>query len=93
LLGHAHRGLAALPEGVQANVRSRIGFTVARDQVLAAAPVRDVWRVLGSRDTEAGSVATRRTWWRGETTGTVALVLTFAAGGAELVTAHPRPAP
>ncbi|MHA3703009.1 SWIM zinc finger family protein [Jatrophihabitans sp. YIM 134969] len=89
LLVHAHRGIEGLPEGLAATVRSRVGFTVPREQVLATEPVRDTWRVLGSRDTEAGNLATRRTWWRGESTGVFALVLSFAAGGASLEPAPP----
>jgi hypothetical protein len=89
LLVHAHRGAEALPDALRATVRSRIGFTVPREQVLATEPVRDVWRVLGSRDTEAGNLATRRTFWRGESTGAFAVVLSFAAGGASLDPAPP----
>lgn len=89
LLVHAQRGAGSLPEGLRATVRNRIGFTVPREQVLAGPPLRDTWRVLGSRDSEAGHVATRRTWWRGETTGAFALLLSFAAGGASLEVAPP----
>lgn len=84
LLVRAYEQLEVLPPELAATVRSRVGFTVARDDVLAAPGVRDRWQVHAVRDAFEGKVDTRRVWLRGATTGRWALLLLFAAGGAEL---------
>ncbi|MDN5857261.1 MAG: SWIM zinc finger family protein [Pseudonocardia sp.] len=84
LLVRAYEQAAALPPELAATVRSRVGFTVARDTVLAAPGVRDRWAVLAVRDSFEGNLDSRRVWLRGAATGRWALVLLFAAGGAEL---------
>ncbi|MGI5129610.1 SWIM zinc finger family protein [Pseudonocardia sp. CA-107938] len=84
LLVRAYEQVATLPPELAATVRSRVGFTVARDDVLAAPGVRDRWIVVAVRDAFEGKVDTRRVWLRGAATGRWALVLLFAAGGAEL---------
>ncbi len=84
LLVTAYEQVAALPPELAATVRSRVGFTVARDDVLATPGVRDRWAVHAVRDSLEGKVDTRRVWLRGAGSGRWALVLLFAAGGAEL---------
>ena len=82
LLATACRGQDQLPPGLRDTVRSRVGFTVRRAEVLARATrVRDRWHVLARRDTESDRIRTRRTWLRGARTGRPALVLSFAAAG------------
>src|SRR6185295_20405577 len=66
-------------------VRSRIGFPVATDDVLAGARVADRWQVLGQVEIDDGALTTRRSWLRGSATGRFALVLAFAAAGQPLV--------
>jgi hypothetical protein len=85
LLAVAYRERAALPPPLLATVRSRIGFTVRRADVLASGqPVRDHWQVLGRRDLDQDRLRTRRVWLRGRTSGRYALVLSFAAAGQSL---------
>ena len=85
LLATAYRGQAGLPPPLQATVRSRIGFTARKADVLAsAAPVRDRWSVLGRRDTDHDRVRSRRVWLRGERGDRYALVLSFAPPGQSL---------
>lgn len=84
LLVRAYEQVETLPPELAATVRSRVGFTVARDDVLAGPGVRDRWRVHAVRDAFEGKVDTRRVWLRGAESGRWALVLLFAAGGAEL---------
>ena len=74
-----HRHLDALPEDLAACVRREVGYTVAREDVLATPPVRDRWQVLALRDVEEERFTTRRVWLRGEAAGRVALVLSFGA--------------
>jgi hypothetical protein len=63
-------------------VRSRIGFTVRQDAVLAdGEQVSGRWQVLARRDMEQERIRTRRVWLRAERDGRFALVLSFAAPG------------
>jgi hypothetical protein len=84
LLAVAHRRSGDLPEGLRETVRSRIGFPVTRESVLASEPVRDRWDVIGSRDEEQDRLLARRVWLRGRSTGRPALVLSFAPVGQAL---------
>jgi len=84
LLVVAHGRLPALPPPLAATVRSRVGYPVATDDVLAEPEVRDRWAVLGRFDSADERLASRRTWLRGEATGRFALVLAFAPVGQSL---------
>ncbi len=84
LLAVAHRRSGDLPEGLRETARSRIGFPVGRESVLASEPVRDRWDVIGSRDEEQDRLLARRVWLRGRSTGRPALVLSFAPVGQAL---------
>lgn len=81
LLARAHERLAALPPGLAAVVRSRVGYTTSRQEVLALPAITDHWLVLGARDLVEGTVPGRRIWLRGRDTGRLAMLLTFAGGG------------
>ena len=85
LLVTAHRGQAGLPPPMRATVRSRIGFTVRKADILASGPpLRDRWSVLASRDTDRDRIRARRVWLRGLRSGRYALVLSFAPAGRPL---------
>jgi len=81
LLLQAWRKLEDLEEGVQADVRAAVGFTVPTELVLASPAVRDSWLVAGQRDTQTERMTTRRTWLLGLLSGRRALVLEFAMPG------------
>jgi hypothetical protein len=81
LLARAHDRLGALPPGLGAVVRSRVGYTTSRDDVLASPAVTDRWQVLAARDVLDGPVPARRIWLHGRDTRRFALLLSFAAGG------------
>jgi hypothetical protein len=82
LLTVAYGEQAALPPPLRDTVRSRIGFTVRKADVLAGGqPVRDHWHVLARRDLDQERLRVRRVWLRGRTSGRYALVLSFAAAG------------
>jgi hypothetical protein len=81
LLVTAHDRLDALPADLAATVRSRVGYPVATEEVLAAPPLRDRWQILGQVDSADDKVTTRRIWLRGAESGRFALVLAFAAPG------------
>jgi hypothetical protein len=88
LLATAYREQEKLSPALQATVRSRVGFSVRRAEVLASAtPVRDRWYVLARRDLDHDRIRARRVWLRGRRTGRPALVLSFAAAGQPLADA------
>jgi SWIM zinc finger len=81
LLARAHERLDELPPGLAATVRSRIGYTTGRQEVLAQPAVADRWLVTGVRDIPDASVPTRRIWLRGWSSRRSALLLAFAPNG------------
>ncbi len=84
LLTEAHSRLATLPDPLAATVRSRIGYPVRTEDVLAQPPVRDVWNVLALRERGEDRLTTRRVTLHGTRTGRIALVLSFAPPGQPL---------
>lgn len=86
LLTKAFERRDALPGPLHATVRSQVGFTVGREEVLAGEKVRDHWYVAGCHDTDQDGLVARRVWLRGQETGPPALILSFAAPGRELDT-------
>jgi hypothetical protein len=82
LLARAHERLDRLPASLAATVRSRIGYTTGRQEVLAEPAVADRWLVIGIRDIPDATVPARRVWVRGAGTGRFALLLAFAVNGA-----------
>jgi hypothetical protein len=84
LLAVGHRRAGELPGPLRDTVRSRVGFPISRDDVLAGEWVRDGWDVLGRRDDEQDHLVSRRVWLRGRRTGRFALVLFFAPPGQAL---------
>jgi hypothetical protein len=81
LLIRAHEQLDRLPAGLAATVRSRIGYPVAKDDVLRRPGVADRWHALAAVDTIDYQLETRRVWLLGERTGRWAMWLTFAVPG------------
>jgi hypothetical protein len=81
LLARAYDRADTLPGELAAVVRSRVGHTTGKQQVLARAAVAGRWLVLASRDLTDGSVPGRRIWLRGLDTGRWAMLLTYAAPG------------
>lgn len=81
LLARAHQQLGTLPPPLAAVVRSRVGYTTSREDVLATPPVNDRWQVLAVRDLLDGTIPARRVWLRGQHTGRFALLLSFGPNG------------
>ncbi len=82
LLLESYGRITDLPENLQADVRSQIGWTLTQDEVLAASEkvVSDRWSVLGLRDELDDNLRMRRIWLQGERSQQVALILLFAHG-------------
>jgi len=78
LLLEAYRRRATLPESLQADIYSRIGWNWQEGDLPAEAWVRDRWFMLGQRSYEEEQLRVRRAWLWGRETGRLALVLDFA---------------
>ena len=90
LLITGYRRREELPADLIATVRSRIGFPVRQADVLSHGQhVTDRWLMLGRHDLEQERIRARRTWLRGEQSGRLALVLSFAAAGESFDVALP----
>jgi hypothetical protein len=81
LLIQAHRRLDRLPADLAATVRSRIGYSVGKAEVLAQPGVLDHWFAVGMVDTAEYRLDTRRVWLHGAATGRWALIMSFAPAG------------
>jgi hypothetical protein len=84
LLIDAYRNLDALPADLAAEVRQMIGWSQPQDELRERAGVRDVWQVIGRRQSQDQRLRVQYTWLRGSRGGRLALVLEFAAGPAPL---------
>ncbi|MEU4390271.1 SWIM zinc finger family protein [Kribbella sp. NPDC023855] len=92
LIVAAHGQLSELPPSLADTVQSRIGWTVETARVLAEGEkVEDDWLVLGRVIEPDDYLTVRRLWLRGSSTGRLALILNFAAGGRQLDPLPARP--
>jgi hypothetical protein len=80
LLTRACERVSELPPGLAAVVRSRVGYSTSREDVLVSPAVSDLWQVIAVRDLPDAPVPARRTWLRGRRSGKPALLLAFAGG-------------
>ena len=82
LLLEAWQRLDTLPPPLQADVRSRIGWTSGQDEVLADGErIVDAWLVAGQSIEQEERLRIQRTWLWGTTSGHAALELQFSAAG------------
>lgn len=92
LIVSAHGQLGELPPSLADTVQSRIGWTVETARVMAEGEkVEDDWLVLGRVIEPDDYLTVRRLWLRGASTGRLALILNFAAGGRQLDPLPARP--
>ncbi len=80
LLCEAYSRIETLPEPVQADVRTAIGFTQSQDELLEQTGIQDHWQVLGMVEGIQDRLRSRRAWLRGEKSGRYAMLLDFAHG-------------
>jgi hypothetical protein len=79
LLSQAGRRVAELPAELGDGVAVAVGWQVRHAAVLAGVPDTDRWHVIGRSDTREDRIEVRRSWLRGERSGRLAMVLSFAA--------------
>jgi hypothetical protein len=83
LLCQAVRRQDALDGGLAAEIRTAVGWTLDRAEVIAAGEhLRDRWAVVGQVVIDDERMRTQRAWLRGLGGGREALILQFAAGEA-----------
>ncbi len=86
-----YRRIETLPDTVQEDLRSLIGFTIKQEDLLASTPgITDTWLVMGRHTQEENNLRTRRLWLWGTETARSALLLSFAIAGNDF---EPGPAP
>ena len=81
LLVQAHRRLDQLPADLAATVRTRIGYSVSKAEVLGLPGVLDHWFAVGMVDTTEYRLDTRRIWLHGAASGRWAVIMSFAPPG------------
>jgi hypothetical protein len=84
LLLESYRRLESLPEAVQHDVRTLVGWSLTQDALLAEAGVSDCWAVVGQQLEQEQRLLVQRTWLWGQRTNQAALLLHFAASGQPL---------
>ncbi|GMU20089.1 MAG: hypothetical protein AMXMBFR13_01900 [Phycisphaerae bacterium] len=83
LILHAYRRLPDLKPGLQADVRSLIGWTLSQEELAETGEsVQDIWAVVGQYVTDEERLRVQRSWLKGMDSGRQALVLQFSAAGA-----------
>jgi hypothetical protein len=78
LLLEGYRRLDSLPEPLQADIRTTIGWTWQETDLPNDAWLRDRWFMLGQRVYDEDRLRIRRSWLWGRDCGRLALVLDFA---------------
>lgn len=83
LLVQGYQRLSELPEPVQAELRSQLGWTQKQEDLLAPVPpksslmLEDIWQVLGKRVTTEDTLNIQRVWLWGTIHQRPALILNF----------------
>jgi hypothetical protein len=84
LLVAGYRRLESLPEPVQADLRTLMGWSLNQESLLAEAGVTDRWSVVGQQLEQEQRLLVQRTWLWSQTTNRGALLLQFAAANQPL---------
>jgi hypothetical protein len=80
--GYSH--VALLPEDLQQDLRTSIGFTQNQEALKEQAGVLDTWLVMGKQTTEEDNLVVERNWLYGINSNAYALVLQFLVRGQAL---------
>lgn len=81
LISEAYNNLAQMPPDVATELRTLIGWSTPKEEVLQRDVIADTWVVLSAVVTEDDNISTSRTWLYGMATGRFAVLLDFYAGG------------
>lgn len=80
LLTEAYNNVAKLPTDMVRELRTLIGWTISKEDVLLGSEVNDIWIVLSITSTEEANITTERIWLYGKERKSFALILNFYAG-------------
>jgi hypothetical protein len=80
LLADSYQRIETFPPELQEDLRTAIGWTHKREDLLSLPAVTDHWLVAGQIIEGDDSLRVRRVWLFGKRTGQAALILDFAAG-------------
>ncbi|MGH3630956.1 MAG: SWIM zinc finger family protein, partial [Sciscionella sp.] len=86
LLAQAYNRIDELPETMQADVRTALGFTSSQDELLTQEGITDRWLVVAQTVEQEERLRMQRTWLVGKESGRHAVVFSFAHGTAPLDT-------
>ena len=86
LLLEANSRLETLPGELQDDVRTAVGFTQSQEELLAEPGVADTWATVGQTIEYGERFRVQRTWLYGKRAERHAILLSFAAGTAQLDT-------
>jgi hypothetical protein len=78
LICESYRRIGELPEAVQADVKTAVGFTFKEEELQNVEVVEDTWQILGVRVFEEEKLRVQRVWLSGEKSRRRALLLNFA---------------
>ena len=88
MLIDGYRRLDALPAALAAELRTAVGWTQSQDALRGREGVRDVWQVLGRRQSDVDDLRVQHTWVAGQATRRTAVLLEFAAGKQALASSY-----
>lgn len=77
VLTEAYQGLDRLPVALQAEVKTLIGWTTAKEEVLAQKAMQDDWLILSKTIEEEERLQVERVWVYGKTSQQIGLILNF----------------
>ena len=80
----AYARLEHLPEAVQSDVRTAIGFNTASEEVLAQTGIQDTWNVLGQSLEQDDRLRVRRIWLHAQQSRRTAMILDFGVAQAPM---------
>ncbi|MDJ0733104.1 MAG: SWIM zinc finger family protein [Nostocaceae cyanobacterium] len=78
LLVEGFKRLQTLPPGMQADIRTQIGWTQNQEELLTKEGVRDEWLILGQRVEEQDNLKSQRIWLWSKQNQQAALILNYA---------------
>lgn len=81
LVARGYQNLTSLPESLQQDIKSYIGFTHNQEELKEQSGISDVWLVLGKQSTEEDNLTVDRFWLYGTGTQRYALILQFVFKG------------
>ncbi|MEO1051704.1 MAG: SWIM zinc finger family protein [Bacteroidota bacterium] len=81
MTAEGYKRLDSLPDNLQEDVKSLIGWTYNQEEIKAQDGIRDTWQVLGRTDEQEERLTTVKVWLYGQQTQRFALLLHFFAPG------------